>query len=144
MQGCRRQKCTASTCDLSFLSSPSTSPILTPIDEHEAESNVTRYRYSDSAARGQLRREVTDSTPPLSQGSSPFRYITSQMLRRSQRLAGHLISSLNPAPSATMSSFTLPDTDVPVTLVDDLSKEQLLEFPAFKVALSPRYHRTLY
>jgi len=31
-----------------------------------------------------------------------------------------------------MSTFTLPDTDVPVTLVDDLSKEQLLEFPAFK------------
>lgn len=31
-----------------------------------------------------------------------------------------------------MSTFTLPDTDVPVTLVDNISKEQLLEHPAFK------------
>lgn len=32
-----------------------------------------------------------------------------------------------------MTIFTLPDTDVPVTLVDSLSEEELLEFPAFKV-----------
>jgi hypothetical protein len=32
-----------------------------------------------------------------------------------------------------MSTFTLPDTDISVELVNDLSKEELLEFPAFKV-----------
>ncbi|KAE9365249.1 hypothetical protein N431DRAFT_446928 [Stipitochalara longipes BDJ] len=31
-----------------------------------------------------------------------------------------------------MSTFTLPDTDVSIRLVDGLTKEQLLEFPAFK------------
>jgi hypothetical protein len=57
------------------------------------------------------------------------------MLRRSQRLAGHLISSLNPPPAAKMSTrtFILPDTNVSVNLVGDISKEQLLELPAFKV-----------
>jgi hypothetical protein len=37
-----------------------------------------------------------------------------------------------------MSIFTLPDTDVPVTLVNDLSEEELLEFPAFKVRFIPK------
>jgi ADP-sugar diphosphatase len=32
-----------------------------------------------------------------------------------------------------MSTFTIPDTEVSVKLVDGLTKEQLLEFPAFKV-----------
>jgi len=33
-----------------------------------------------------------------------------------------------------MSTFTLPDTDVSIKLVDGLTQEQLLEFPAFKVS----------
>jgi hypothetical protein len=32
-----------------------------------------------------------------------------------------------------MSTFTIPDTEISVKLVDNLTKEQLLEFPAFKV-----------
>jgi hypothetical protein len=32
-----------------------------------------------------------------------------------------------------MSTFKLPDTEISVKLVNDLSKEELLEFPAFKV-----------
>jgi len=32
-----------------------------------------------------------------------------------------------------MSTFKLPDTEVPVELVDDLSEKELLEFPGFKV-----------
>ena len=35
-----------------------------------------------------------------------------------------------------MSTFTLPGTDISVKLTDDLTKEQLLEFPAFKARLS--------
>ncbi len=35
-----------------------------------------------------------------------------------------------------MSTFTLPDTDVEVNLVDGLSKEELVAFPAFKVSSS--------
>lgn len=35
-----------------------------------------------------------------------------------------------------MSTFTLPDTDVEVKLVEGLSKDELLAFPAFKVSSS--------
>jgi hypothetical protein len=34
-----------------------------------------------------------------------------------------------------MSTFTLPGSNVAVKLVEELSKEQLLEFPAFKVRI---------
>lgn len=37
---------------------------------------------------------------------------------------------------STMDTFKLPGTDVPVKLVDDLCKEEVLEFPAFKVGSS--------
>jgi hypothetical protein len=56
------------------------------------------------------------------------------MIRRSSRIA----KTIFPAPkkprlTEKMSTFNLPDTEVPVKLVDDLSKEELLEFPGFKV-----------
>ena len=35
-----------------------------------------------------------------------------------------------------MSKFTLPDSNVTVQLIEGLSEEQLLEFPAFKVRLA--------
>jgi len=35
--------------------------------------------------------------------------------------------------AAKMSTFSLPDSDVTVNLVNGLSKEELLAFPAFKV-----------
>jgi cell division septation protein DedD len=55
------------------------------------------------------------------------------MLRRTHLLAKHLSPSSNISNLAKMSTFTLPDTAVTVTLRDDLTKEQLLGFPAFKV-----------
>jgi hypothetical protein len=36
-----------------------------------------------------------------------------------------------------MSTFTLPNSNVTVELVEGLSREQLLEFPAFKVCTLP-------
>jgi hypothetical protein len=33
------------------------------------------------------------------------------------------------------STFILPDTDASVTLIDGLSEEELLQFPAFKASL---------
>lgn len=39
-----------------------------------------------------------------------------------------------------MSTFTLPGSDVTVKLVEGLSEEQLLEFPAFKVGTLARAH----
>jgi hypothetical protein len=38
-----------------------------------------------------------------------------------------------------MATFTLPDTDVPVQLIDGLSEEELLQFPAFKESLIPKF-----
>jgi hypothetical protein len=63
------------------------------------------------------------------------------MIRRSSRIA----KTISPAPKkprlgnslGNMSTFKLPDTDVPVKLIDDLSKEELLEFPGFKVTILP-------
>jgi len=39
-----------------------------------------------------------------------------------------------------MSTFNLPDSEVSVSLVDDLSQEELLKFPAFKARLSLPTH----
>lgn len=36
-------------------------------------------------------------------------------------------------PSVRMSTFTLPDTNVSVSLVGDLTKDELLQFPGFRV-----------
>ena len=60
--------------------------------------------------------------------------LTAQMNRRSSRIA----KTIFPAPkkprlTKRMSTFKLPDTEVPVELVDDLSEKELLEFPGFKV-----------
>ena len=66
---------------------------------------------------------------PTRNMSSPYKGF---MLKHTHLLARHLPSS-NLCGLARMSTFTLPDSDVSVKLVDDLSKEQLLEFPAFTV-----------
>ncbi|KAH8816850.1 hypothetical protein F5884DRAFT_777629 [Xylogone sp. PMI_703] len=62
------------------------------------------------------------------------------MLRRIQSLHSQLrpgYITKSTAIISNMSTFTLPDSEnVEVTLVEDLSKEQLLEFPAFKNWLS--------
>jgi len=39
-----------------------------------------------------------------------------------------------------MSTFNLPNSEVSVSLVDDLSQEELLNFPAFKARLSLLTH----
>jgi ADP-sugar diphosphatase len=38
-----------------------------------------------------------------------------------------------------MATFTLPNTDVPVKLIEGLSEEELLAFPAFKVSIIPLF-----
>jgi hypothetical protein len=57
----------------------------------------------------------------------------SLMLRRTQLITKTIFSPNLPYQTTKMSTFTLPNTEIPVKLVEDLSKEQLLEFPAFKV-----------
>lgn len=39
-----------------------------------------------------------------------------------------------------MATFKLPNTEVPVTLTEDLSQDQLLSFPAFKTWISTLQH----
>lgn len=59
------------------------------------------------------------------------RYCESHM-----RLYNRAFSLLKPFPpihTSKMSTFTLPNTSVSVQLCEDLTKEELLEFPAFKV-----------
>ena len=55
------------------------------------------------------------------------------MLRRTTILS-NILSRFHITKSSKMSTFTLPDTDVSIKLVDGLTQEQLLEFPAFKVS----------
>jgi hypothetical protein len=58
------------------------------------------------------------------------------MSRRSSRLAKSILPASKKVCMSTMDIFKLPGTDVPVKLVDDLSREEVLEFPAFKVSLN--------
>lgn len=67
------------------------------------------------------------------------------MLARLRLISRHssiLASSIYPLSAAAMSSFTLPSTDPAVTvkLTTDLSKDQLLSFPAFKTWLNTLQH----
>jgi hypothetical protein len=55
------------------------------------------------------------------------------MLRRLYLLSKLVILHSYNTRIIKMSTFILPETDIPVKLADDLTKEQLLEFPAFKV-----------
>jgi hypothetical protein len=55
------------------------------------------------------------------------------MLRRTLFLSTHMFLRSHTAKIAQMSTFTLPGTGVSVKLVDELTQDQLLEFPAFKV-----------
>jgi len=58
------------------------------------------------------------------------------MLKRVNRLSRHLTASSGHSLYARMSTFSLPDYDnVTVTLANDISREQLLGFPAFKTWL---------
>jgi len=54
------------------------------------------------------------------------------MFRRTLLLSRHLQPFYRPFTIAKMSTCKLPDTDVSITLVKDLTIEQLLEFTAFK------------
>ena len=57
------------------------------------------------------------------------------MLRRVNLLLKHSKPHrLHKLSLAAMSTFTIPNTQIPVTLTEDLSQEQLLAFPAFKVS----------
>jgi hypothetical protein len=62
------------------------------------------------------------------------------MLRRTTFLS-NIFSRFYATKTVKMSTFTLPDTDVSIKLVDGLTKEQLLEFPAFKVPTPTALHR---
>jgi len=71
------------------------------------------------------------------------------MLRRVHLLSKHLFPSHKLVNSAKMSTFNLPGSDVSISLIDGLSQEELLKFPAFKVKLpfpihynANKYHRT--
>lgn len=59
------------------------------------------------------------------------------MLQRTHLVTRHLRPSSRQFLVAKMSTFTLPESGVPVDLIEGLSKEQLLEFPAFKVRATP-------
>jgi hypothetical protein len=68
------------------------------------------------------------------------------MLSGSRLIAKHFIPSNTPVLplcfSATMSTFTLPNSspECPVRLTPELSKNQLLSFPAFKTWISTLQH----
>jgi hypothetical protein len=57
------------------------------------------------------------------------------MLRRTNFVFKNLFARQYTRKNIEMSTVTLPGTEVSIKLVDDLTKEQLLEFPAFKVPL---------
>lgn len=61
----------------------------------------------------------------------------SATLKASSRLK---LTILHLHPSRTMSTFKLPDSDINVTLTPDLTKDELLSFPAFKSWLSTLQH----
>ena len=75
------------------------------------------------------------------------------MRSRLLTVAGHLLSAPATRIAASqhnaMSTFTLPNTSIPVHLTSDISKEQLLSFPAFKTwtntiqhSLSTQQHKS--
>ena len=66
------------------------------------------------------------------------------MIPRAQLFRPHLAPNLHPNShlTAAMSTFTLPNSkpSIPVNLPNDLSKDQLLSFPAFKTWISTLQH----
>ena len=57
------------------------------------------------------------------------------MLKRTQLLRKYICAPTDTFKIARMSTFIIPDTEVSAKLADNLTQEQLLEFPAFKVPL---------
>ena len=54
------------------------------------------------------------------------------MLKRVPFIANHLSRTRPPIRLVKMSTFTLKDSSVEVELTEGLTKDELLEFPAFK------------
>lgn len=67
------------------------------------------------------------------------------MHSRLRLVLGHLLSTptsrfATPHHRGMSTTFTLPNTSIPVHLTSDLSQEQLLSFPAFKTWISTLQH----
>ena len=56
------------------------------------------------------------------------------MLQRLNLVGNHLATARQRASLAKMSTFALQDTSIQVKLTEDLTKDELLRFPAFKVS----------
>ncbi len=88
-----------------------------------------------------VRVSYHDSNPPLTRVG--YRRLR-PMHRRSSRLAKSILSLANKPHKAKMESFSLPGTDVSVKLIEDVSKDEVLEFPAFKVGMSFLFHHSVW
>jgi hypothetical protein len=62
------------------------------------------------------------------------------MLRGTNLFAPQIFRHSYTTNTIRMSTFNLAGADVSIKLVDDLTKDELLKFPAFKVPLSHMLH----
>lgn len=83
----------------------------------------------------------TNNNHPRTKSMSPRLRLTARHLKPAlQRQPSPLTILTSRTSPATMSTFTLPDSNTSVTSTPDLSEDDLLAFPAFKIWITTLQH----